>query len=105
MPKFKFSFGFEASENRNLPYANETTEMVDSSRGLFVAKMYRKAFIEVNEEGTEAAASTAGIATAQCTRYPIPSFVADHLFMFMIKEETSNAVFFLGALLNPLSES
>lgn len=67
--------------------------------------MYHKVFIEVNEEGTEAAASNAVIAVTQCARYPIPSFVADHPFMLMIREETSNAVFFLGALLNPLSES
>lgn len=67
--------------------------------------MHHKVFIEVNEEGTEAAASNAVIAVAQCARYAIPSFVADHPFMFMIREETSNAVFFLGALLNPLSES
>ncbi|XVE72278.1 hypothetical protein DITRI_Ditri11bG0026600 [Diplodiscus trichospermus] len=113
IPRFKFSFEFEASEamkelGLNLPFDRDLaqiTEMVDSPFGLFVRKMFHKSFIEVNEEGTEAAASTAAILEMQQLRYPIPSFVADHPFMFMIKEETSGVVFFVGAVLNPLLES
>ncbi|XP_031285626.1 serpin-ZX-like [Pistacia vera] len=111
VPRFKFSFEFEASKTMmdlglELPFQSinkEITEMVD--RPLFVEKMFHKSYIEVNEEGTEAAACTAAIIIPQCLRYPIPSFVADHPFMFMIREETSNAVFFVGAILNPFLES
>ncbi|XWS47515.1 hypothetical protein CRYUN_Cryun14cG0159000 [Craigia yunnanensis] len=113
IPRFKFAFEFEASEamkelGLNLPFDRnkaEITEMVDSPWGLFVRKMFHKSFIEVNEEGTEAAACTAVIMEMQCGRSQIPSFVADHPFMFVIKEEISGVVFFVGAVLNPLLES
>ncbi|KAI4352348.1 hypothetical protein L6164_006611 [Bauhinia variegata] len=91
-----------------LPFSpGELTEVSDSpGRGnLFVSKMFHKAFIDVNEEGTEAAATTALLFKACCLKLPIPSFVADHPFMFMIREETSMAVFFIGGVLNPLSTS
>ncbi|TYI78471.1 hypothetical protein E1A91_D06G214400v1 [Gossypium mustelinum] len=115
VPRFKFEFEFEASEamikmGLDLPFNRrkaEITEMVDSvTEPLFVRKMFHKCFIEVNEEGTEAAASTAVIIEQQQQSvYPNPSFVADHPFMFMIKEEISGVVFFVGAVLNPSLDS
>lgn len=111
IPRFKFEFGFEASEalikmgpdlsfNRR---KRKITEMVDSvTEHLFVRKMFHKCFIEVNEEGTEAAAGTAAIIIhQQQSVYPNPSFGADHPFMFMIKEEICGVVLFVGAVLNP----
>ncbi|KAK1578973.1 hypothetical protein Q3G72_034636 [Acer saccharum] len=114
IPRFKFSYEFEAKKTMvelglELPFNNrkaEITEMVlDILDPLYVSEIYHKSYIEVNEGGTEAAASTAAISMALCLRLPIPSFVANHPFMFMIREETSNIVFFVGAVLNPLSES
>ncbi|XVF31617.1 hypothetical protein REPUB_Repub17cG0006800 [Reevesia pubescens] len=115
IPRFKFSFEFEASEamielGLHLPFDEilaQITEMVNSPYGLFVKKMFHKSFVEVNEEGTKAAASTAAIMQMQCQRlrHPSPSFVADHPFMFMIKEETTGVVFFVGTVLNPILES
>ncbi|KAI4352345.1 hypothetical protein L6164_006608 [Bauhinia variegata] len=113
IPRFKFLFEFEAKDNikklgLELPFLpGELTEVSDSPERnkLYVSKMFHKAFIEVNEEGTEAAASTALKFRKCCLQLPIPSFVADHPFLFMIREETSMAVFFVGAVLNPLSTS
>ena len=109
---FKFSFEFEASETVKemglvLPFMSvgEFTEMVvDSphSNLLSLSKVFHKSYIEVNEEGTEAAASTAPTFVKFCAGLSTPSFVADHPFMFMIREETSGIVFFIGAVLNPL---
>nr|XP_048327671.1 serpin-ZXA-like [Ziziphus jujuba var. spinosa] len=70
-------------------------------------------YIKVNEEGTEAAASTAVRAAAStAVRFktlraiiPTPSFVADHPFLFMIREETHGMVLFLGAVFNPLLDT
>ncbi|KAF8405091.1 hypothetical protein HHK36_009989 [Tetracentron sinense] len=111
IPKFKISFGFEASETMkelglNLPFmknVGELTEMVDShliSKELYVSQIFHKACIEVNEEGTEAAASTATIFGRFASRPQ--TFVADHPFLFLIREELSRIVFFTGAVLNPL---
>ncbi|KAL1096255.1 hypothetical protein V6Z11_D06G211300 [Gossypium hirsutum] len=115
VPRFKFEFEFEALEamikmGLDLPFNRskaEITEMVDLvTEPLFVRKMFHKCFIEVNEERTEAAASTAVIIEQQQQSvYPNPSFVADHPFMFMIKEEISGVVFFVGAVLNPSLDS
>jgi serpin B len=60
--------------------------------------------IEVNEEGTEAAAVTAcGMYLACCYRPPpvIVDFVADHPFAFFVMEELSGAIMFAGHVLNP----
>ncbi|GMI67154.1 hypothetical protein like AT1G47710 [Hibiscus trionum] len=111
VPRFRFEFEFEASEamigmGLDLPfdrYKAELTEMVYGTRRLFVRKVFHKCLIEVNEEGTEAAACTAVIIEQQSmSMRPIASFVADHPFMFMVKEEISGVVFFVGSVLNPL---
>ncbi|KAH7532825.1 hypothetical protein FEM48_Zijuj04G0063500 [Ziziphus jujuba var. spinosa] len=88
-----------------LPFeARELTEMVDgpNSDRLYVSDTFHKSHIEVNEEGTETAASTAAAFRFVCATFPTPSFVADHPFMFMIREEIHGMVFFVGAVLNPL---
>ncbi|KAH7532824.1 hypothetical protein FEM48_Zijuj04G0063400 [Ziziphus jujuba var. spinosa] len=110
IPKFKFSFELEASKSMKemglkLPFeARELTEMVDgpNSDRLYVSDTFHKSHIEVNEEGTETAASTAAAFRFVCATFPTPSFVADHPFMFMIREEIHGMVFFVGAVLNPL---
>ncbi|XP_015880678.3 serpin-ZX [Ziziphus jujuba] len=113
IPKFKFSSEFEASETMKemglkLPFkSGELTEMVDSpySDDLFVSRVFHKSFIEVNEEGAEASASTAVKSQMLCARIVTPSFVADHPFLFVIKEETHGIIFFIGAVLNPLLDA
>ncbi|KAK4426276.1 Serpin-ZXA [Sesamum alatum] len=113
VPRFKFSYEFEASRivrnlGLDLPFTNlaEFNEMVDSpcSNRLCVSKIFHKSFIEVNEEGTEAAASTAATFVLFSATFPTASFLADHPFMFMVREETSKVVFFTGAVLNPLEQ-
>ncbi|KAI9100250.1 hypothetical protein K1719_024468 [Acacia pycnantha] len=114
IPRFKFSFNLEATEDMKelgltLPFTpGELTEVSDSSYShkLYVSNILQKTFVEVNEEGTKAAASTAALLVPTSFRpMPKPSFVADHPFIFMIREETSMAVFFIGAVLNPLLAS
>lgn len=114
IPKFNFSFEFEASQTmkemglkRPFETRGELLEMVENTvvgRKLYLTKVFQKSQIEVNEEGTEAAATTAAIIRQQCG-YPTASFVADHPFMFMIREEASRVVFFTGAVLNPATVS
>ncbi|XP_050216133.1 serpin-ZX-like [Mercurialis annua] len=111
IPKFKFSYklnalpimkelGLKLLFERHL----EVSEIVDYD-DVVVTQAIHKAFIDVNEEGTSAAAVTlvSGVFGFSGPKLPPPpSFVADHPFMFMIKEETSGIVLFAGAVLNPL---
>jgi serpin B len=62
-----------------------------------------KAFVEVNEEGTEAAAATAVIVglTSIAEPQPIPVFKADHPFIFLIVIARPAACYFAGEIMNP----
>lgn len=111
IPRFKISFGFEALKTLKqlgltLPFCEGgLTEMVDSPLGgnLFVSNIYHKSFIDVNEEGTEAAAATAAkVLLRSIDLTPKFDFVADHPFLFFIREDTSGTLLFAGHVLNPL---
>ncbi|CAM8979276.1 unnamed protein product [Rhodiola kirilowii] len=72
---------------------------------LYVSEIFHKSFIEVNEQGTEAAAVTAAVCIGIVCVRPIRKtidFVADHPFLFVIREDTSGMVMFIGHVLNPL---
>nr|XP_043608837.1 serpin-ZX-like [Erigeron canadensis] len=113
IPKFKISFGFEARDmlmelGLVLPFITEgcLSEMVEQSadgRKLFVLDIYHKSFVEVNEEGTEAAAVSAVVIMLQCARNPV-DFVADHPFLFVIREDMSEVVLFMGQVIDPSVE-
>ncbi|PHT98494.1 Serpin-ZX [Capsicum chinense] len=113
IPKFKISFGIEASKvlkglGLTLPFIGGLTEIVGNNFPLAVSKVFHKSFIEVNEEGTEATAVTFatmrfGSSCGTIVKEEWIDFVADHPFLFFVKDETSSAVLFMGTLLNPLA--
>lgn len=70
-----------------------------SDDGIFVSKMIQKAKIEVNEEGTKAAAVTAAIMTMSAMTPDEPRhavFHADRPFVYVISEASTGAIFFIG---------
>jgi len=68
---------------------------------LYIGAVLHKAFVEVNEEGTEAAAATAVIMPARALPRPDPVFRADHPFVFLILDRASGSVLFMGRLADP----
>ena len=70
---------------------------MDGTRDLFVTGVFHKAFVDVNEEGTEAAAATGVVVGGGAT----PVFRADHPFVFLIVEKDSGAILFIGRVVNP----
>ncbi len=77
------------------------------AKDLFISAVIHKAFVDVNEQGTEAAAATGVIMapTAAVIDEPKkpPVFRADHPFVFMIRDNRSQAILFLGRIMNPLN--
>ena len=72
--------------------------------GLFIMDIVHKAFVEVNEEGTEAAAATGVVMSTKAAAGPtpqIPVFRADKPFIYMILHKPSNTLLFLGKLNQP----
>ncbi|EMP36655.1 Leukocyte elastase inhibitor [Chelonia mydas] len=72
---------------------------MSGSQGLFLSEIVHKSFIEVNEEGTEAAAATAGIAVF-CMLLE-EDFNADHPFLYFIRHNPTQSVLFFGRYASP----
>ncbi len=67
---------------------------------LVVSKVVHKAFVEVNEEGTEAAAATGVVMMTMCLMIP-QVFNADHPFLFFIRHNPTKSVLFYGRFCSP----
>ena len=71
--------------------------------GLFISAVIHKAFVDVNEKGTEAAAATAVVMAGSGVPRPTPivDFRADHPFLFMIQHRRTGSILFMGRVANP----
>ncbi len=77
---------------------------MDGQKDLFFSDVIHKAFVEVNEEGTEAAAATAVVmfgSGAPQNSQPVSVFRADHPFLFLIRDNRNGSVLFLGRVTDP----
>ena len=68
---------------------------------LFIGTVIHKAYVDVNEKGTEAAAVTGIGMRATAVPAPPKRFLADHPFLFVIRDTRSGAILFLGRLSEP----
>ena len=80
------------------------SKMSDDPKGLYVGAVVHKAFIDVNETGTEAAAATGIIMLGGCAvrTEPPKKFLADHPFLFLIQDRKTRLIHFMGRLTNPM---
>jgi serpin B len=108
MPKFRMTQGFKlASTLKDMGMAAAFGPGADfsgmSSRGLFISEVVHKAFVEVDEEGTEAAAATAVIMkrAAAAVNGEVVKFTADHPFVFVIRDNEVGSMLFIGRVVNP----
>jgi serpin B len=69
-------------------------------RNLFLSNVFHKAFVEINEQGTEAAAGT-GSEVGFRIKLPSIEFNADHPFLFLIRHNKSNSILFYGRFSSP----
>jgi serpin B len=73
---------------------------ISTRPGIQLSEVFHQAFVDVNEEGTEAAAATAVVAVRGMAM-PSHTFTADHPFVYAIYDARSHAVLFLGRVSNP----
>jgi serpin B len=74
---------------------------MDGSRFLFISAAEHKAFVDVNEKGTEAAAATYSMMCTVGIHEPPPVFRADHPFIFLIRDKHTGSILFLGRVTDP----
>lgn len=112
LPRFKMTQQFELSGvlgtmgmARAFSNAAEFSG-IDGKPDFSISAAIHKAFIDVNEEGTEAAAATAIVMKSMAARVPMPEpppivFRADHPFLFLIRDDVSGAILFMGRVTDP----
>ena len=72
---------------------------------IYVSHVIHKAFVEVNEKGTEAAAATGVVMMAPAGLVRNPIFCVDNPFLFMICHKKSNVILIMGRMLKPPSST
>ncbi|MGA2257956.1 MAG: serpin family protein [Thermoguttaceae bacterium] len=107
LPRFTMTSQFQMNEalkslgmaSAFAPDAADFSGM-DGKRDLSISAVIHKAFVDVNEEGTEAAAATGVVMRAKAVRIT-PVFRADHPFVFLIRDTGTGAILFVGRVVNP----
>ncbi|HLG25052.1 MAG TPA: serpin family protein [Candidatus Nanoarchaeia archaeon] len=106
IPRFKFEtkyFMVETLKDLGIHSAFSGADFsgIDGTKSLFISDVIHQAFVEVNEEGTEAAAATAVVAQTTSVGPRIPVFRADRPFIFIIQQKDTGNILFLGKVNNP----
>jgi serpin B len=109
LPKFRAESEFSLRQGltaMGMPTAftdNADFSGIDAKRDLAISEAVHKAFVDVSEQGTEAAAATGIAVHATAMRMPEPAVVfrADHPFLFLIRDTRTGVMLFIGRLMNP----
>jgi serine protease inhibitor len=117
MPKFTFKYETELNDPlKSLGMTDAFSEHLANFEKLvelppmlniYISKVMHKTFVEVNEEGTEAAAVTSVEFVVTSAGPDIPEvirFYVDRPFMIAIKEKYTNSIIFIGRVMNPSSD-
>ena len=111
LPRFRFAFEQKLKPALSrmgmglafTPYEADFSG-INPDAELFINEVFHKAFVDVNEEGTEAAAVTAvEVGVTSMPGAPVP-FHVNRPFLFLIKEKYTNAVIFAGRVMVPVVE-
>ena len=105
MPRFTYESWFSLKETlaaMGMPSAFTAADLsgMDGTYSLFIDDVLHKAFISVDEAGTEAAAATA-VVVARAAPAPPKDVAVDRPFVFMIRDIETDAILFVGHVLNP----
>ncbi|MBW2976778.1 serpin family protein [Candidatus Woesearchaeota archaeon] len=108
MPKYKFETSYSLTDylksmGMSLPFTWPGADFsgMDGTKMLYIDKVLHKAYIDVYEEGTEAAAATAVFMSFGSSMPHYVVFRADHPFIFIIQERETGNILFLGRVMDP----
>jgi serpin B len=107
MPKYEFTSDFslkKALSAMGMPVAfTDSADFsgMDGKRDLYISDVIHKAFVSVDEVGTEAAAATAVIMTTTSLPLNVVDVTIDRPFIFLIRDIQTGAILFLGHVTNP----
>ena len=109
LPRFKTTSSFELTApfrrlGMELPFTDKADfSGMNGKTDLLISTIVHKAYVDVNEKGTEAAAAT-GVGMTATSAMPAPAkeFRADHPFLFLIRHRRSGTILFIGRVQNPL---
>jgi len=107
LPRFGLSFPFRLDDTlKSMGMENAFSNKadfsgMDGSQELYLGAVLHKAFVVVNEQGTEAAAATAVAMQTKVLAFLPIVFRADHPFVFLIRENGTGSILFMGRLVNP----
>ena len=108
LPKFTFTRDFGLSDTLKtlgMPDAFDPNKAdfsgMTGRRDLYISDIIHKAFVAVDEKGTEAAAATAAIMQTTSALMPDITLTLDHPFIFVIRDTASGQILFLGRVVNP----
>ena len=104
IPKFKFETKYFMKETlmemgMSSAFGGADFSGMNGTKNLFIDNVIHQAFVEVNEEGTEAAAATALVMKEAISEKIV--FNADHPFIFMIQEREIGNILFMGRVFDP----
>ena len=107
LPKFDIESEFDLNSTlRDLGMKESFTSAADftgitKQERLYISQVVHKANITVDEEGTEAAAATAVMMRKAAILSPTENFIADKPFIFILRNNENNLIYFVGKILNP----
>jgi serpin B len=112
LPKFKMSTSYDLTAPLKKAGIKDAFDMsvadftpMGFSKGdICISQAMHKAIVEVTEKGTEAAAVTAVELATRSLPPPTPTFTADHPFLFLIRDQSTGTILFLGRVTNPAAE-
>ncbi|XP_063307875.1 serpin B6-like isoform X1 [Pelobates fuscus] len=107
LPKFKLEDNYDLKSalismgiSDAFDHGKANFSAMSANNELLLSKVIHKSFVEVNEEGTEAAAATAGIMMMRCM-LRVPTIICDHPFLFFIMHKQSRHILFCGRFASP----
>ena len=107
-PKFKATHKFEAKEIlKSLGMQDAFIKGVadfsgiDGKKNLYIDKVFHKAFVNVDEKGTEAAAASAVVMKAESAVMNPFRFLVRHPFLFTISHIDTGSILFMGRIIDP----